>query len=105
VGNGVIVDGFNWVDGTILCGMNIICLMSIVVSEKSSTGSVRSSSDLPTARIDSPSPSVGIAAVRLLDIKSEKKSWRNIARDWCQTGRAAWYREVPSPPWFIVAGG
>ena len=57
--------------------------------KKSSTDSVRSSSDLPAARIDdSPSPSIGIAAARLLDVEPEKERWRNIARDWYGAGLA-----------------
>lgn len=47
----------------------------------------KSVSDAPAARIDdSPSPSVGIAAARLLDVEPEKERWRNIARDWYGAG-------------------
>ncbi|PPR08027.1 hypothetical protein CVT24_010868 [Panaeolus cyanescens] len=58
------------------------------VSERpTSNGSVKSISDAPAARIDdSPSPSIGLAAARLLDVEPEKERWRNIARDWYGTG-------------------
>ena len=47
----------------------------------------KSVSDAPAARIDdSPSPSVGIAAARLLEVEPEKERWRNIARDWYGAG-------------------
>ncbi|KAH7930887.1 hypothetical protein BV22DRAFT_1054224 [Leucogyrophana mollusca] len=52
-----------------------------------SRASVKSSSDRPAARIDdSPSPSVGIAAARLLDVEPEKERWRGIAREWYAQG-------------------
>ncbi|KDR73471.1 hypothetical protein GALMADRAFT_71996 [Galerina marginata CBS 339.88] len=52
-------------------------------------GSPESVSDAPAARIDdSPSPSIGVAAARLLDVGPEKEQWRNIARDWYGTGLA-----------------
>jgi hypothetical protein len=35
----------------------------------------------PTAD-DSPSPSIGVAAARLLEVGPEKERWRNIAKDW-----------------------
>ncbi|KAF8061488.1 hypothetical protein FPV67DRAFT_1703906 [Lyophyllum atratum] len=48
-----------------------------------------STSDKPAARIDdSPSPSVGIAAARLLDVEPETERWRGIARDWYGAGLA-----------------
>ena len=47
----------------------------------------KSNSDVPAARIDeSPSPSVGLAAARLLDVEPEKERWRGIARDWYAAG-------------------
>ncbi len=47
----------------------------------------KSVSDAPAARIDdSPSPSVGLAAARLLDVEPEKERWRGIARDWYGAG-------------------
>jgi protein SMG6 len=47
----------------------------------------KSVSDVPAARIDdSPSPTVGIAAARLLDVEPEKERWCNIARDWYGAG-------------------
>ncbi|KAJ7134972.1 hypothetical protein C8R43DRAFT_894524 [Mycena crocata] len=49
----------------------------------------KSISDAPAARIDdSPSPSVGLAAARLLDVEPEKERWRCIARDWYGAGIA-----------------
>jgi len=39
-------------------------------------------SERPVARIDDlPSPSVGLGAAKLLDVKPEKERWRCIARD------------------------
>ena len=47
----------------------------------------KSISDGPAARMDnSLSPSVGIAAARLLNVEPEKERWRNIARDWYGAG-------------------
>ncbi|KAF9466407.1 hypothetical protein BDZ94DRAFT_220383 [Collybia nuda] len=47
----------------------------------------KSISDKAAARIDdSPSPSVGIAAARLLDVEPETERWRGIARDWYGAG-------------------
>jgi protein SMG6 len=52
----------------------------------SSSSFGKSASDSPAARIDdSPSPSIGVAAVRLLDVEPEK--W-NIAKDWYDAGLA-----------------
>ncbi|KAG7092251.1 hypothetical protein E1B28_008616 [Marasmius oreades] len=43
----------------------------------------KSVSNAPAARIDdSPSPSVGIAAARALEIEPEVERWRSLARDW-----------------------
>ncbi|KAF8964027.1 hypothetical protein BDZ97DRAFT_1904591 [Flammula alnicola] len=54
-----------------------------------SHGSAKSVSDFPAARIDdSPSPSIGVAAARLMDVEPEKERWRNIARDWYGAGLA-----------------
>ncbi|KIJ69496.1 hypothetical protein HYDPIDRAFT_79483 [Hydnomerulius pinastri MD-312] len=51
--------------------------------------SARSSSDLPEARIDdSPTPSVGIIAARMMDIEPEKERWRGIAKEWYAQGLA-----------------
>ena len=48
-----------------------------------------SASEMPAARIDdSPSPSVGLAAARLLDVEPDKERWRCIARDWYAQGLA-----------------
>jgi protein SMG6 len=53
------------------------------------SGSAKSISDAPAARIDdSPSPSIGLAAARLLEVEPEKERWRNIARDWYAAGIA-----------------
>jgi len=52
-------------------------------------GSNGSLSDAPAARIDdSPSPSIGVMAARLMDVEPEKERWRNIARDWYGAGLA-----------------
>jgi hypothetical protein len=54
-----------------------------------SNGSQKSISDAPAARIDdSPSPSIGVVAARLMDVEPEKERWRNIARDWYGAGLA-----------------
>lgn len=51
--------------------------------------SVRSSSDRPAARIDdSPTPSVGIVAARMMDVEPEKERWRGIAKEWYAQGLA-----------------
>ena len=56
---------------------------------KESSGSAKSISDAPAARIaDSSSPSIGLAAARLLEVEPEKERWRNIARDWYAAGIA-----------------
>jgi protein SMG6 len=54
----------------------------------SCTMSTRSSEKHP-ARPDSPSPSVGIVAARLMELEPEKDRWRRIARDWYAEGVAA----------------
>ncbi|KAG6333998.1 hypothetical protein ID866_5081 [Astraeus odoratus] len=49
--------------------------------------SVKSSSDRPAARIDdSPTPSVGIAAARSMEVEPEKERWRGIAKEWYSQG-------------------
>ncbi|KAF9009359.1 hypothetical protein BDQ17DRAFT_1388235 [Cyathus striatus] len=49
----------------------------------------KSVSDAPAARIDdSPSPSVGTAAAKLLEIEPDHLKWRLIARDWYGAGLA-----------------
>lgn len=51
--------------------------------------SVKSSSDGPVARIDdSPTPSVGIAAARMMEVGPEKERWRCIAKEWYFQGLA-----------------
>jgi protein SMG6 len=48
-----------------------------------------SASEKLVARIDnSPSPSIGLAAVKLLDVKPEKERRRGIVRDWYAQGLA-----------------
>jgi protein SMG6 len=47
-----------------------------------------SSSEKHPARPDSPSPSVGIVAARLMELEPEKDRWRGIARDWYAEGVA-----------------
>ncbi|KAI9455599.1 hypothetical protein BJY52DRAFT_638264 [Lactarius psammicola] len=46
------------------------------------------SSEKHPARPDSPSPSVGIVAARLMEIEPEKDRWRRVARDWYAEGVA-----------------
>ncbi|KAF9264884.1 hypothetical protein L218DRAFT_998358 [Marasmius fiardii PR-910] len=49
----------------------------------------KSVSNAPAARIDdSPSPSVGIAAARALELEPEVVRWRSLARDWYGRGLA-----------------
>ena len=56
---------------------------------RSPSASTKSSSDRPAARIDdSPSPSIGLAAARLMDLEPEKERWRQIAREWYGAGLA-----------------
>ena len=56
---------------------------------KRSSGSTKSLNDRPAARIDdSPSPSIGIAAARLMDVEPEMERWRQIAREWYGAGLA-----------------
>jgi protein SMG6 len=58
-------------------------------SRDSSNSGEKSISDKPAARIDdSPSPSVGIVAARLMDVEPETERWRGIARDWYGAGLA-----------------
>jgi len=59
------------------------------VETKKSSNSTKSLSDRPAARIDdSPSPSIGVAAARMMDVEPEKERWRQIARDWYGAGLA-----------------
>ena len=46
------------------------------------------SSEKRPIRPDSPSPSVGIVAARLMDLEPEKDRWRRVARDWYAEGVA-----------------
>ncbi|KAF9232140.1 hypothetical protein BU15DRAFT_81571 [Melanogaster broomeanus] len=51
--------------------------------------SVRSTSDRPAPRIDdSPTPSVGIIAARMMEVEPEKERWRSIAKEWYARGIA-----------------
>ena len=53
------------------------------------SGKSSSASEKPAACIDdSPSPSVGLAAAKLLDIEPEMERWRCIVRDWYTQGLA-----------------
>ena len=59
------------------------------IAARGSDDSQKSVSDAPAARIDdSPSPSIGVMAARLMDVEPEKERWRNIARDWYGAGLA-----------------
>ncbi|KAG1891533.1 hypothetical protein F4604DRAFT_1706903 [Suillus subluteus] len=58
-------------------------------AQSKSQMSVKSSSDLPAAQVDnSPSPSIGIVAARMMDIEPEKERWRSIAKEWYAQGLA-----------------
>ena len=57
---------------------------SMSLSRTMSTGS----SEKHPARPDSPSPSVGIVAARLMELEPEKDRWRRVARDWYAEGVA-----------------
>jgi protein SMG6 len=46
------------------------------------------SSEKRPVRPDSPSPSVGIVAARLMELEPEKDRWRRVARDWYAEGVA-----------------
>lgn len=51
--------------------------------------SVTASSDKPAARIDdSPAPSVGVTAARMMQVGPEKERWRGIAKEWYSQGLA-----------------
>jgi protein SMG6 len=80
-------------------GLTIKALLEAIATESpdtkqkdpklSSPGSTKSVSDAPAARIDDgPSPSIRVAAARLLEVEPEKEQWRNIARDWYAAGIA-----------------
>ena len=57
--------------------------------EKNGSSTTKSISEHLAARIDdSPSPSIGIAAARLMDVEPEKERWRQIAREWYAAGLA-----------------
>ncbi|KIK59672.1 hypothetical protein GYMLUDRAFT_651182 [Collybiopsis luxurians FD-317 M1] len=76
-------------DGPALTAANIseAAAHSTTDSDKLTDSDAKSVSDAPAARIDdSPSPSVGIAAARALELLPEKEQWRVIARDWYGTG-------------------
>jgi hypothetical protein len=61
----------------------------LVAAKSKSQMSVKSSSDRLAARIDeSPSPSVGIVAARMMDVEPEKQRWRSIAKEWYAQGLA-----------------
>ncbi|KAJ3788582.1 hypothetical protein GGU10DRAFT_384891 [Lentinula aff. detonsa] len=56
-------------------------------AEKPAIAQTKAVSDVPAARIDdSPSPSVGVAAARALELLPEKVQWRCIAEDWYGIG-------------------
>jgi len=78
-------------------GLNIKAVSEVTAAKPSGTQekqkdksrSVKSLSDAPAARIDdSPSPSIGVAAARLLEVEPERERWRSIARDWYVAGIA-----------------
>jgi hypothetical protein len=60
-----------------------------VTAKSKSQMSVKSSSDHPAARVgDSPSPSIGVVAARMMDVEPEKERWRSIAKEWYAQGLA-----------------
>lgn len=60
-----------------------------VTAKSKSQMSVKSSSDRPAARVDdSPSPSIGVVAARMMDVEPEKERWRSIAKEWYAQGLA-----------------
>lgn len=60
-----------------------------VTAKSKSQMSVKSSSDNPAARVgDSPSPSIGVVAARMMDVEPEKERWRSIAKEWYAQGLA-----------------
>ncbi|KAG1754234.1 hypothetical protein EDB19DRAFT_1665358 [Suillus lakei] len=60
-----------------------------VSAKNKSQMSVKSSSDRPAARVDdSPSPSIGVVAARMMDVEPEKERWRSIAKEWYAQGLA-----------------
>ncbi|OAX36866.1 hypothetical protein K503DRAFT_801693 [Rhizopogon vinicolor AM-OR11-026] len=64
-----------------------------VTAKSKSQMSVKSSSNRPAAQIDeSPSPSIGIVAARMMDVEPEKQRWRNIAKEW-QAAPSSWFAE------------
>lgn len=75
-------------------GLTIKAVSEVTAAEpsekqKDKSDSAKSVSDAPAARIDdSPSPSIGVAAARLLEVEPEKERWRSIARDWYAAGIA-----------------
>jgi protein SMG6 len=71
--------------------LTIKAVNEAVIDQGRDSGNVgeKSISEKPAARIDdSPSPSVGIAAARLMDVEPETERWRGIARDWYGAGLA-----------------
>jgi len=52
---------------------------------------------------ESPTPSVGLAAARLLDVEPEKERWRGIAKDWYGAGLVI--TPGTSTSWIILLRG
>jgi protein SMG6 len=78
---------------TIKAVSGVAAVLNEFSGEKSS--SAKPISDAPAARInDSPSPSIGLAVARLLEVVPEKEQWRNIARDWYAAGIASGRRGI-----------
>ena len=58
------------------------------VKTKKSSNSTKSLSDCAARIDDSPLPSIGVAAARMMDVELKKERWRQIAMDlvWCESG-------------------
>jgi protein SMG6 len=70
-------------------GGEALAVVALSSMPKSASPASTKTNSTPSARIDhSPSPSVGVAAAKLLDVEPEKERWRMIARDWYSLGLA-----------------
>ncbi|THH08573.1 hypothetical protein EW146_g8951 [Bondarzewia mesenterica] len=69
-----------------VAAMNGVSELSPGTTDANISAVLSSISDRPSAPIDEPSASVGIAAARLFDLEPEKERWRSIARNWYALG-------------------
>ncbi|KAJ3935434.1 MAG: hypothetical protein NXY57DRAFT_912951 [Lentinula lateritia] len=76
------------VDGPALTAANVLeAAADGIDTEQRVEAQTKAVSDVPAARIDdSPSPSVGVAAARALELLPEKDQWRAIAQEWYGIG-------------------